>query len=302
MPTNNKSSKVYAKKEKLEYLRAKEGYNQKEFAEDRLGVSLQWYNQIEREVKPISPGKAKEICDKLDRKFDQLFKLEEGGVQAPPKEPTDKGATGSESSLITVASVENWGPTVEKVLAMLDSARKVFWAGGILTSWISREGVGKRYRKKLKEALKREVDVRILINKSPEVLLPVSTGDSWSQAEEKERSPENRRKAADKLVDLLESYRQVTEDGGQILKSIRWFPHGDIRVCIADQPEAEDPEYELLMAAGELGGGDQPRSSYHGLVINHKPLVEEHKTRFRRLWEKGRTPSLEKLRDESSRG
>ena len=59
----------------LKILRAKRGYTAKALAEE-LGLSRQWWTDVENRRKSTSPQTTQNVCRLLEAQFDELFEIE----------------------------------------------------------------------------------------------------------------------------------------------------------------------------------------------------------------------------------
>jgi DNA-binding XRE family transcriptional regulator len=66
--------RIWAKPQ-VKILRAKKGYTGKAFAE-ALGLSWQWWYEVENRRKPTSPQTTQNVCRLLGKEFDELFEIE----------------------------------------------------------------------------------------------------------------------------------------------------------------------------------------------------------------------------------
>jgi len=66
--------RIWAKPE-LKIARAKNGFTAKAIAEE-LGLTRQWYTEIENRKKSTSPQTASNICKLLKMGFDEVFEIE----------------------------------------------------------------------------------------------------------------------------------------------------------------------------------------------------------------------------------
>jgi len=62
-------------KPSLKILRAKRGYTAKALAEE-LGLSRQWWTEVENRRKSTSPQTAQNVCRLLGVEFDEVFEIE----------------------------------------------------------------------------------------------------------------------------------------------------------------------------------------------------------------------------------
>jgi transcriptional regulator with XRE-family HTH domain len=66
--------RIWAKPQ-LKILRAKRGFTAKALAEE-LGLSRQWWTEVENRRKSTSPETAQHACRLLGAEFDELFEIE----------------------------------------------------------------------------------------------------------------------------------------------------------------------------------------------------------------------------------
>lgn len=205
-------------------------------------------------------------------------------------------------SVKPVSIYAHWEAVVAKALNMLEEASSFWWGEGVLASWIHRgdwikeekENLGEKYAKGLKDALKRGVNVRILINSAPEVLIPARTSHHLGELAAKEVEDTKDKIIKDKVKRLIDTYKDEVKDK-KMVNRIKWFPHGDIRVFISDKKKEDGSikeEVMLAIATPTLAGGEESRY-YKGIVLEDPSITIEYKKRFNTLWEYAAQPAFE---------
>lgn len=288
--------KIFANTEEIKKLRASKGLSQKDLAEE-LDFNYSWYNQAENAATPISEKRAREISNFLESSFEQLFstKRENETTRALTQRARQLS---SDAEVCEFIKLKDFESVVSNAISMLKRAKSFWYGSGVTASWIKRNGVGDEFKGKIETALSDDVDFRILLNNSIEVLLAENTSSrllySAIENNDLKKLKKLQKKAEEKLVEYIDAYlTKVDGKKKELLKHFKVFPHGDIRTFISDSNEVNGDKVEELMMVIDhppIGGGHQ-RRWYTGLVIRDNEIAKDFKYRFDSIWDFSADPT-----------